>query len=48
MNRNDRPGGLVYLIIIGVAVLVAWVFIRPLGLQIHDIFQTLVDAFNNR
>jgi uncharacterized membrane protein required for colicin V production len=50
---EDKPRGLVsrlfgYLSIVVIAMLVAWFFVRPLGQQIHDIFQSLVNGFSHR
>jgi len=48
MDEKPRGPGFIYLFMVAIAALVAWYFLRPLGLQIHDLLQTLVDAFNNR
>ena len=47
---SDKPRGpgSGYLIIVVIAIIVAWFFIRPLGQQVHDILQSLVGAFGNR
>jgi hypothetical protein len=49
-NRPRGPGfryfGYVTLVVI--AVLVAWFVVRPLGLQVSGVFQTLVNAFSHR
>jgi hypothetical protein len=37
-----------YLVLVVIVVLAAWYFLRPLGLQVSAVFQTLVDAFKNR
>ena len=46
---GDKPRGpgYGYLIVVGIAALVAFFFLRPVGLQITNILQSLVDAFGN-
>ena len=47
-DHTHRGPGHTYLVLLVIAALVAWMFVRPLGLQIRDVFQTLVDAFNHQ
>ncbi len=37
-----------YVIIIIIAGAIAAEYFRPMGLYVHDVFQTLVDAFSGR
>jgi hypothetical protein len=44
---GDKPRGpgYGYLFVMAIVILVAWFFLRPMGLQIRDIFESLVTAF---
>ncbi|HUB68066.1 MAG TPA: hypothetical protein VL981_11335 [Candidatus Methylacidiphilales bacterium] len=46
-RKQPGLGFLGYIIIVVAAVVVAWFVVRPLGQQVHDVFQTLVDSFNH-
>jgi hypothetical protein len=50
MARDDKPRGSLfgYVLILALSVIIAWVFVRPLGLQVRDLLQSLVAAFSNR
>jgi hypothetical protein len=45
---GDKPRGpgYGYLFVVAIAILVAWFVLRPMGLQIRHVFETLVDAFS--
>jgi hypothetical protein len=46
-SRKPETGFLGYVIIVVGAVLVAWFVLRPLGQQVHDVFQTLANSFTH-
>ncbi|MCE0499604.1 MAG: hypothetical protein LV481_16820 [Methylacidiphilales bacterium] len=47
---GDKPRGpgFGYLIVVAIAALVGWFYLRPLGLQVRDVLQSLINAFGNR
>jgi hypothetical protein len=46
---NNRPGNYwQYLFLVAVAVGVAYTEVRPIGIQVSQVFQQLIDAFQNR
>lgn len=48
-GKNKRPwGGFGYLIVVVIAVLAAWFILRPIGLQVRDVFQRLTNALGGR
>ncbi|MCE0484425.1 MAG: hypothetical protein LV479_09330 [Methylacidiphilales bacterium] len=48
-NKRKRPwAGFGYLVIIVLAILVAYFIVLPIGQQIRSVFQTLTSAFSNR
>jgi hypothetical protein len=45
----NRPGNYwSYLFLVAVAVGVAYTEVRPIGIQVSQVFQQLIDAFQNR
>ncbi len=47
-NKLKRPwGGFGYLILVVLAVLVAWFLVLPVGRQVASVFQRLTDAFEH-
>ncbi len=51
-ERSDKPkrpwGGLGYVIIVIVAILVAYFIVLPIGQQVHNTFQQLTDALQGK
>jgi len=48
-DKPKRPwSGFGYLILVVIAILVALFLVRPLGLEVRSIFQTLNDAFQGK
>jgi len=48
-DKSKRPwGGFGYLILVVLAILVAYFIVLPIGQQIHDVFQQLTNAFSGR
>jgi len=48
-DKSKRPwGGFGYLILVVLAVLVAWFIVLPIGQQIAGVFQTLTNAFQGK
>ena len=47
---DDKPrgAGFSYLTIVVMAILAAWFYLRPLGLQIRRVLQSLFGAFGSR
>ena len=44
--KRKRPwSGFGYLILVVIALLTVWFVVRPVGLEITDVFQRLTDAF---
>lgn len=48
-NKSKRPwGGFGYVIIVVIAILVAYFVVLPIGLEIRGVFQKLTDAFQGK
>ena len=48
-GKPKRPWtGFDYLVLLVLALIVAVFVLRPIGLQIRDVFQTLTNAFQNK
>ena len=52
MADSDKPkrpwSGFAYLVLVILAILAAWFFVRPFGLEVRDVFQRLNDAFQGK
>jgi len=48
-DKNKRPwGGLGYLILVVIAILVGWFVVLPVGMEIRDTFQKLTNALSGK
>jgi len=48
-DKPKRPwGGFGYLILVVLAILVAYFIVLPIGQQVHDVFQQLNDGFSDK
>jgi ABC-type transporter Mla subunit MlaD len=48
-DKNKRPwGGFGYLVIVVIAILVAWFLVLPVGMEIRDTFQQLTNALSGK
>ena len=48
-DKNKRTwGGFGYLILVIIAILVAWFVVRPIGMEIRDTFQKLTNALGGK